>query len=373
MKSYMKPTASILGLIFLLVINGCGGGSPDAEVPQTNPPPSNPPPSNPPPSNPPPTDPPPSNPPPTDPPPSNPPPSNPPPSNPPPTDPPPTNPPPTAATTNAPYRLGASNDLTIFMCHVHQDFYTDPVHFTFWWDVRSSFSSVVPSITWKVERLDGTPPPPLTGTITNLPANYTGIDGHGEFVQWIEHDRGYHHRYKLSINYDHAVTETDYDNDSFIFELDVPDHVTPSQAGDLEFNGDTPHVHMWMPDSQNAVHFEVRNRLATVVPATKWRLRDPLEGVDESYDLGAIPAGGIGEASHLIQMLTPGLHVVTITIDSLNTVGETNEANNVSTQYILVGTPVGVAAGYGNSRRQGQGSPLNRLCLVSSKYRLSAP
>ena len=282
-------------------------------------------------------------------------------------------PPPAAPATNAPYRINASNDLTIFMCHAHQDFYADPVHFAFWWDVRSTFSTVVPSIAWKVERLDGTPPPAVTGTITNLPANYAGIDGHGEFMQWIEHDRGGHHRYKLTINHDRAVAETDYDNDSFIFELDVPDHDTPGQAGDLEFNGDTAHMHMWMPDSENVVHFEVRNRLATDVPATRWRMRDALEGVDESYDLPAIPAGGIGESSHFIQLLTPGLHTVTITIDSTNLVSETDEADNVSTQYILVGAPTAVAANGWNSRREGRASPFGRFCVVSAKFRTVAP
>lgn len=300
----MKLTTLILSLIALLMTSACSSGTPDAAVS----PPSPPPPVTSPPVTPPPVT------------------------------------PPTAAPSNAPYRLMASDDLTIFMCHVHQDFYADPAHIAFWWDVRSSFTTVVPNIAWKIERLDGIPPPALTGMIANLPANYAGIDGHGELVQWIEADRGTHHRYRLSINYDHAVAESDYGNDAFIFEVDVPDHQTPSQAGDLEFYGDTAHVHMWMPDSENAVHFEVRNRLATAIPATKWRLSDALEGIDEAYDLAAIPENGIGESSHLIQLMTPGLHAVVITIDSLNAVEETNEANNVSTQYILVGQPVGVAA-----------------------------
>jgi hypothetical protein len=286
----MKLIAPGVGLISLLVINGCGSsGSQDPALPPVTPP--------------------------------------------------------TAATTNAPYRLNASNDLTIFMCHVHQDYYADPVHFAFWWDVRSSFTTAVPSIAWKIERLDGTPPPAVTGTITNLPANNAGVDGHEVFVPWIESDRGSHHRYKLTINSDRAIVESNYDNDSFIFEVDVPNLETPSQAGDLEFNSDSAHVHMWMPDSENEIHFDVRNRLASAVPATKWRLRDALEGIDASYDLDAISAGGVVVGNQLIQLLTPGLHAVTITIDSLNAVGETNEANNVSTQYILVGPPVGIAAG----------------------------
>ena len=227
------------------------------------------------------------------------------------------------------------------MCHVHQDFYADPVHFSFWWDVKSTFSTAIPSLDWKIERLDGTPQPALTGTITDVAAFNPGIDGHGYFAQWIEQQPGARHQYRLSINPTHAITETAYQNNEYIFEVDVPDRVVASVAGDLEYELDESHVHVMMPDSEYGFHFVAHNRLAAAIPATRWRLQDEVEGIDQSHDLPAIAADGTEEAEQDAVLTVPGLHIVTITIDSTNLVSETNEDNNVSTFYIIVGSPLG--------------------------------
>ena len=74
-----------------------------------------------------------------------------------------------------------------------------------------------------------------------------------------------------------------------------------------------------------------------------------------------------------MQLLAPGLHAVTISIDSLNAVSESNEANNVSTQYILVGAPVGVAFQNSNANCPPWSGQLEKRGLLSWILPIKSP
>ena len=242
---------------------------------------------------------------------------------------------------NPPYQIAASDDLALFMCHVHQDPVGDPTHFAFYWSVRSTFTHVLPSVDWKLERIDGDPQQVMSGTISNLPDLEQGGDGHNYHADWVEQAPGSQHMYRLTVNPGHAITEAGYDNDSYIFVVDVPATATPSKVGDLEYYAREAHFHAMMPNNQYVFHFQARNRTSARIPRTKWRLQDPLEGIDNVYDLDAIAAGDVGETDQTIRLMAPGIHTVTLTLDSANQVTETDEADNVRVFRVLIGTPSG--------------------------------
>src|SRR5690348_2890625 len=83
-------------------------------------------------------------------------------------------PPPDLSTANPPYSNASSNDLSLWYCHVHQDYYSDPTHFAFWWSVHSTFATDVANVEWMVRRLDGPAQPAATGVITNVKAGAAG-------------------------------------------------------------------------------------------------------------------------------------------------------------------------------------------------------
>jgi subtilase family serine protease len=242
---------------------------------------------------------------------------------------------------NPPYAIAPSDDLAIYMCHAHQDWYANPRNFAFYWSVRSTFATTIPSIDWKIERLDGAPQPAATGTITGIPGGNLGGDGHEHAFEWQEQAPGARHMYRLTINASGALSEASRQNNSYIFVVDVPDAATPSQTGDLEFYAREAHFHAMMPNSQYVFHFQARNRKASRVPTTTWRLQAPDLGIDRTYDLDPIDPDGIAETDQTIQILAPGLHAVTITLDSAGQVSESNEGNNSRTFWVLVGSPSG--------------------------------
>jgi subtilase family serine protease len=242
---------------------------------------------------------------------------------------------------NPPYQIAPSDDLAIYMCHVHQDWYANPRNFAFYWSVRSTFATTVPSIDWKIERLDGAPQPAATGTITNIPGGNLGGDGHEHASEWQEQAPGARHTYRLTINASGAVAEASRQNNSYVFVVDVPSTSTPSKTGDLEFFAREAHFHAMIPNSQYVFHFQARNTKTSKIPATTWRLQAPDLGIDHTYDLDPIEAGGIAETDQTIQILQPGLHAVTITLDSSNQVSESSESDNTRTFWVLVGSPSG--------------------------------
>jgi hypothetical protein len=250
-------------------------------------------------------------------------------------------PPPPTTNANPPWSMASSNDLALWYCHVHQDYFSDPTHFGFWWGIRSTFSTTVASIDWTIERLDGTPQPPLTGTITNIPAYNTGGDGHEHSAEWTELQPGARHTYRLTINASQTQPEASSINDSYVFVVDVPSTTTANLSGNLVYYAREAHFHAMMPDEQFIFHFEAQNLTGAAIPSTKWRLQDPLEGIDITNDLEALADQAIAETHQTVTLHTPGLHVVTQTLDSADQLSESNRKLNVRTFYVLVNAPLG--------------------------------
>jgi hypothetical protein len=255
-------------------------------------------------------------------------------------------PPPNLETANPPYSTAASDDLSLWFCHVHQDYYADPTHFAFWWSVHSTFATDVANVEWMVRRLDGPPQAAKTGVITNVKAGTIGGDGHDYSTEWTEAAPGGRHYYQLILDPHNKITEAGKANNSYIFVVDVPSTSMLVRDGDLEFYGREAHVHCMMPNDQFDVHFELRNSSDQAMDNVEWRLQCPDIGFDQTFTIDEIPAQTIYGADPplLQQILTlsqPGLHDITLTIDPNNHIAETNELNNVRVFHILVGPPGG--------------------------------
>lgn len=242
------------------------------------------------------------------------------------------------ANANPPYQIAAADDLALFMVHVHQDLYGDPTHFGFWWSVQSTFATGLNSVRWRLTRLDASQET-TSGTI-DIPAMHAGGDGHDHNIEWTESAPG-RHFYALTIDSDNDLDEAGRANNTYVFIVDVPAAPDQSDPNDLEFYAREAHVHFMMPDFGYIVHFQARNTAIADAPATRWRLQIPTANIDQVFDLGPIPAGGIAEDSFAFQLVEPGTHTATVTIDADNEVAENNESNNTRPFTILVGEPRG--------------------------------
>src|SRR6185369_17601090 len=129
----------------------------------------------------------------------------------------------------------------------------------------------------------------------------------------------------LTLDPDNALGEASKQNNSYIFVVDVPSTATPSRSGDLEFYAREAHFHAMMPNAMYDFHFEVRNTTAADIRKTKWRLQIPDLNIDNTYDLAPIASGAVVQASRSIQIIQPGLHAATVTIDAAGQVREANE------------------------------------------------
>ncbi|MBA3709389.1 MAG: hypothetical protein H0W83_11305 [Planctomycetes bacterium] len=243
------------------------------------------------------------------------------------------------STANPPYSIASTNDLSLYFCHVHQDLYVDPTHFSFWWGIKSTFAANTANVEWVLQRLDGPAQPPMRGTIPSVAANATGGDGHDVHVDWTEAAPGARHTYALTIDPDNRIVEARKRNNTYVFIVDVPGTSAPSIADDLEFYAREAHVHCMVPGQGYIVHFQVRNTKTTDVPATRYRVSCAALGLDTSYDLPAIPAGGVVEAFQTVTITTAGEYSIILTIDSTDLVSEARESNNARTFVILVGPP----------------------------------
>jgi hypothetical protein len=254
-------------------------------------------------------------------------------------------PPPDLDTVNPPFTVASSDDLALWYCHVHQDYYSNPRNFAFYFSVHSTFDHDISNVEWAVRRIDGSPAQssPIK-VIATVKAGVDGGDGHDYSYEWSEQAPAGRHYYELVLDPNNKIAEAKKSNNRYVFVVDVPGSSTPAKDGDLEFYGREAHVHCMMPSDQFDVHFELRNSSDHDMDNVEWRLQCPDIGFDQTFTIDKIKAQSIyGDVPPLLQQIlsisSQGLHDITLTIDPNNHIAETNEANNVRVFHILVGPP----------------------------------